>query len=207
MTVDPKSVGLAYLATPFTDYPKGHWAAYADASKIGGRLILSGIKVYSPIAHTWGLAKFSGIDPCDHSIWLPFDEAMMTVCDTLIVAHMESWDKSYGISCEVEFFEKASKPIYDLDPESMMMVRRQRQKPPRQRYEGLTDSQIREETESYLDPNSVEKLIADAIQRIDEIDHAPMDRAYFSLQDERQTLARFIAKHMAPFAHEKASKP
>ncbi len=149
--VDPKSVGLlAYLATPYSKYHLGISQAFIDAAKLAARLMLSGIKVYSPIAHTHPIATYGRIDPHDHAIWLPFDEAMMTVCNTLIVAHMEGWDQSFGISCEIEFFEKARKPIFDLDPDTMMMTKRQISKPPRERYEGLSDSEIREQTETFL---------------------------------------------------------
>jgi hypothetical protein len=60
----------------------------------------------------------------DHAIWLPFDEAMMTRCDVLIVAHMTGWQESKGIAHEIDFFERANKSIYDLNPTTLMMHRR-----------------------------------------------------------------------------------
>jgi hypothetical protein len=49
---------------------------------------------------------------------------MMRVCDVLIVVHMESWDTSKGIAMEVEHFERSGKPIFDMDPETLVMTRR-----------------------------------------------------------------------------------
>lgn len=116
---------FAYLATPYSKYRGGDIeAAFVDAAKLAASLLVRGVKVYSPIAHTHPLAVYGKLDPLDHSIWLPFDEAMMAAADSLIVAHMDGWDVSYGIAHEIKVFEKAGKPIFDLDPVKMTMARR-----------------------------------------------------------------------------------
>lgn len=117
--------GIAYLATPYTRYKGGNIErAFKDACKIAAHLLCAGVKVYSPIAHTHPIAIFGALDALDHAIWLPFDEAIMEVSSVLIVAHMDGWDESRGIEHEVKFFEDAGKPIYDLDPKTMVMTRR-----------------------------------------------------------------------------------
>lgn len=103
---------LVYLATPYSKYPKGIEQAFQDASAIAGKLLKSGVKIYSPIAHTHPLAIYGDINPLDHSIWIPFDESMMRVSQALIVAMMDTWQDSYGVNHEIEFFRKAGKPIY-----------------------------------------------------------------------------------------------
>lgn len=116
---------LAYLATPYSKYQGGNLElAFRDASKLAAQLMLAGLKVYSPIAHTHPLAVYGFVDPLDHDIWLPFDEAMMTAADVLIVAHMDGWQASRGIAHEIEFFERAAKPIFDLDPLTLRMTKR-----------------------------------------------------------------------------------
>ncbi len=115
---------LCYLATPYTRYAGGLDQAFKDAAKIAAHLLMAGVKVYSPICHTHPIAVFGQLDPLDHSIWLPFDEAMMAAASTLIVAHLDGWHESYGIAHEVKFFQAAGKPIFDLDPRSLNMVRR-----------------------------------------------------------------------------------
>lgn len=118
--VDP----LCYLATPYTRHPDGIEAAFQEAAKIAARLMLSGMKVYSPIAHTHPLAIYGGLDPLDHSIWMPFDQAMMDRSDVLIVAHMYGWQESYGVAEEIRIFEEVGKPIFDLNPETLSMSKR-----------------------------------------------------------------------------------
>jgi nucleoside 2-deoxyribosyltransferase len=115
---------LCYLATPYSRYPHGIERAFQDAAALAARLMQSGLKVYSPIAHTHPLAIYGGIDPLAHDIWIPFDEAMMDVADVLIIAHMEGWRESKGIAYEVSFFAASFKPIFDLDPNTLDVVRR-----------------------------------------------------------------------------------
>ena len=124
MTDQPPLHTLAYLATPYTGYGAGINAAFEDAAALAAQLMVAGVNVYSPIAHTHPLAIHGKLDPLDHSIWIPFDEVMMAKADTLIVAHMDGWEFSIGIAHEVGVFEKAGKPIFDLWPETMKMARR-----------------------------------------------------------------------------------
>lgn len=176
-------LGLAYLAAVYSKWTGGDPGpgcsnnmrqamrledAFIEAAKLAAKLMLAGVKVYSPIAHTHPLAIHGRLDPLDHSIWLPFDEAMLTVCDTLIVAQMDGWQESRGIAHEVAFFETAGKPIFDLDPDSLQMTRRR-------------------------DPR-----VDGALDRIAELDEkiaaAPGWGAAVSvMNEERRSLTRFVA--------------
>jgi len=116
---------LAYLATPYSRYSGGNLdKAFKDAARLAAQLLIAGLKVYSPICHTHPIAIYGALDALDHSIWIPFDEAMMAAADVLIVAHMDGWDESRGIEHEIKFFEDAGKPIFDLDPQTLIMTRR-----------------------------------------------------------------------------------
>lgn len=116
--------GLAYLGSPYTRYPAGIEQAWIDVCTIAARLLVAGIRCYTPIGMTHGMAIYGEVDPLDHSIWLPFDEAMMSRCDALIVARLPSWETSKGIAHEIQFFADAGKPIFDLDPDTLVMTRR-----------------------------------------------------------------------------------
>jgi hypothetical protein len=114
-----KDMGLIYLATVYSSNPDGITNAHVQASALTAKLLRKGMKVYSPIAHTHPIAVYGNIDPYDHSIWLPFDEAIMDVSDTLLIAKMENWQISKGINHEINVFRKAGKPIYTLDPQTL----------------------------------------------------------------------------------------
>lgn len=110
---------LIYLATPYSKYPGSLELAFRDAARLTAKLLKEGVSVYSPIAHTHPIAIHGDIDPLDHSIWLKFDEAMMEKADALVVAMMPTWEISYGIGKEIEWFLEHDKPIYYLNPEDM----------------------------------------------------------------------------------------
>lgn len=107
---------LYYLATPYSRYQGGDLtAAFLAACRLTADLMTAGYAIYSPIAHTHPIAMNSGLDPLDHTLWLPFDEAMMVAADALMVAQLEGWRESFGIDHEITFFRKARKPIVYLD--------------------------------------------------------------------------------------------
>lgn len=124
---DLKQFSLCYLATPYTKYPAGIDLAFREAAEIAAALLKEGIKVYSPIAHTHPLALYGKLDPLDHKIWLPFDQAMMDASDALVVAHMSGWDQSFGVAHEIKVFAEQGKPIFDLDPKTFALTRREAQ--------------------------------------------------------------------------------
>jgi hypothetical protein len=42
------------------------------------------------------------------------------------VAHMPSWQESKGIAAEVAFFKAAGKPVFDCEPKSLRMTKREK---------------------------------------------------------------------------------
>lgn len=116
MTLDDLKGKDLYLATPYSKYPGGIQRAFADACELCGELLERGVMAYSPIAHTHPIAIHSGIDPLDHSIWLPFDRIRMDKADAILVAQMDSWEASFGVAHEIDVFKEAGKPVYYLDP-------------------------------------------------------------------------------------------
>ena len=106
---------MVYLATPYSKFPGGIDAGFRSACEVAGKLLRHGVTVYSPIAHTHPIAIHGDIDPLDHLIWLPFDEAMMDVCDAICVAKLPSWESSSGVAYEIEWFQSRSKPVFFLE--------------------------------------------------------------------------------------------
>lgn len=112
-------LGLIYLGTPYSKYPKGLEAAFKDASALTAKLLRAGVKVYSPIAHTHPVAIYGHLDPLDHAIWLPFDRAIMDKADAMLVAEMTGWKESRGIAHEIDVFTAAQKPVYYINPDTL----------------------------------------------------------------------------------------
>ena len=106
-----------YFGTPYTKYPDGIEAAFQLACKQTALLIRAGIKAYSPIAHTHPVAIYGGIDPLDHSIWIPADMPFMKNAIGLIVLMASGWEESKGLKIEIDEFEKAGKPVLYMEPD------------------------------------------------------------------------------------------
>lgn len=143
---------LAYLATPFSRVPNQRWA-HQEACRIAGQLMRSGLHVFCPIAHSMEVCRYGGIDMLDEQFWRQQNDVVLPKCDVLVVAHMKGWDASDGVAHEIDYFTKARKPIWDLDPPSLTMTKRKPVAPVRERYEGLSPDEMRRIANSYLQPD------------------------------------------------------
>lgn len=109
-----------YLGSPYTLFPAGRDAACAAIAEIAGELMVEGVKVFSPIAHGHTINECcQALDPMDHESWLEQDEAWMEVCDALVIVELPSWENSFGIAMEADFFRQAKKPVHHLNPVTM----------------------------------------------------------------------------------------
>lgn len=108
----PQDFKLVYYGSPYSKFDTGIHNAFVEVAAKAADLMRQGVKVYSPIAHTHPLAIYGNIDPLDHNIWLPFDEAMMDACEAMIIADMAGWDTSYGVQYEIKHFRERGKPVF-----------------------------------------------------------------------------------------------
>lgn len=106
--------GYWYLATPYSCYRAGITEAFEEACRVSACLIRSGVRVFCPIAMTHPIAIHGGIDPLDHTTWMPQDRPLMDSATGLIVCEMPNWESSKGIREEVNIFHAADKPIMGL---------------------------------------------------------------------------------------------
>lgn len=110
---------LVYMGSPYSKFKRGLEAAFFEASCITAKLVCMGINVYSPIVQTHPIAVYGRLNPLDHSLWLKFDQAIMSKSDAMLIAKMQGWEDSYGIAEEIKYFRGAGRPIYYLDIETM----------------------------------------------------------------------------------------
>jgi len=111
--------GYWYLGSPYSKHPDGLETAFVDICKVAAQFAVDGIPAYSPIAHTHPIAMIGEVDPHDHSIWLPFDGPLMTAARGLVVVMMPSWQDSFGLQHEIEYFKSVGKPILYMDPDEI----------------------------------------------------------------------------------------
>lgn len=100
---------LYYMASVYTQFPKGQEQAYIEASKCAATLLKRGMNVFSPIAHSHPIAVHGAIDAIDHDFWMRLDKAILDECDILLVVMMPGWRESRGIKAEIEHAREAGK--------------------------------------------------------------------------------------------------
>lgn len=103
--------GYWYLASPYSKYPDGMKAAFRLACGAAAWLVLHGLPVFCPIAHSHPVAEYGGISPADHEIWLPADAPLMAAATGLIVLMLPTWEDSVGVAFELNHFTLDAKPV------------------------------------------------------------------------------------------------
>ena len=125
----PKIVGIAglriypliYLATPYSRYSGGLQIAFEEACKLAGRLIINGLTLYCPIAHTHPIAFYGQINPLDAKLWYRVNEPYIKAASAIIAAEFPGWKDSDGMKVEMDAFALAGKPIYYINPNSLAL--------------------------------------------------------------------------------------
>lgn len=106
-----------YLGSPYTKHPMGLEVAFRRASAAAGRLIKSGLGVFSPIAHSHPVAISGGLPLSDLELWKKQNHPFMVSAKGLIVLEDESWEESVGLRHEIETFRELNKPIVYVTPD------------------------------------------------------------------------------------------
>ena len=101
---------MLYLASPYTsDDPDEQRLRYYHACRAAAKLMEQGHVVFSPIAHSHGIARF--VKDHDHDFWMEQDLTFLTYADKLVVLTLPGWEHSRGVKQEVEFAKQLGMPI------------------------------------------------------------------------------------------------
>ena len=108
---------LVYLASPYSSpHPVERDYRYLMACKAAAYLIKQGYEVFSPIAHSHGIAMVG--DGLQHSeLWYEADRRIFDICDLLVVAKIDGWDNSKGVQMEIGWARNKGIPIEYLEQE------------------------------------------------------------------------------------------
>jgi len=111
-----KVPGYWYIATPYSKYPGGIDEAFKEAARVSAYLVKNAVRIFCPIAHTHPIAIHGNIDPYSHELWMPIDKPFMKGACGVVVAMMDTWDESYGVRVEIDYFDSVKKPVHYLEP-------------------------------------------------------------------------------------------
>ena len=97
---------LIYIASPYShSESKVRDENYIKVAKFAAELCAEGKVAISPIVYGHTLASLKEMRT-DWEFWMDFCFSLLDRCEGLIVYKMDGWDKSRGVTAEIEFAEK-----------------------------------------------------------------------------------------------------
>jgi len=105
-----------YLASIYSQHPRGFDAAYQEALDYAAILLRAGIYAFSPIVHSHPVAsERAGLDGGSHNLWMPLDIAILKGSHGLLIAPQDGWRLSKGIEMEINAAKVNDIPIFLLE--------------------------------------------------------------------------------------------
>ena len=106
---------IIYLASPYSHPDKDVVEKrFAQVMKITAHLTRFGYIVFSPILHSHPLAVHHRLNG-DWDFWKRIDTAFIKASGLLLVAKLDGWEESKGVTAEIEIAEKYGIPIEFLE--------------------------------------------------------------------------------------------
>lgn len=105
-----------YLATPYTHSDR-EIMEYRNhlAGQIAGKLMEEGHIVFSPISHSHQIAADYGL-PTSWEYWERSCEVFVSLASKLVVITTDGWDKSVGVTGEINIAKRLGIPIEYHNP-------------------------------------------------------------------------------------------
>lgn len=101
---------MIYLASPYSHpEPAVRQERFEAVCRAAAELIRQGYVVFSPIAHSHGIAQH-GL-PLDWGYWERHDRRLLAACDELWVLMLDGWEDSRGVQAEVAIAQAMGKPV------------------------------------------------------------------------------------------------
>jgi hypothetical protein len=101
---------ITYLASPYTsDHQPTCHERYHLACKAAAHLMQQGHVVFSPIAHSHGIARF--VAGHTHGFWMLQDLPFLDFADRMVVLTLPGWEESRGIKQEIEYARDKGIPV------------------------------------------------------------------------------------------------
>lgn len=107
-----KTKPIYYLASPYTHVDAKVRKDRAErATEAAVHLLHNGIFVFAPIPYNEPWEKYNL--PGDWNFWCDFDKSFVERCDGgLIVLMLDGWEKSTGVTAEIQFAKELNRKIY-----------------------------------------------------------------------------------------------
>lgn len=116
------SPGYIYLASPYSHPdPAVVHARFDAAVKCAGQLMLKGLVVFSPIAHSHPIALATKL-PETWEFWRGIDFPLLERAHSLFVLKLDGWERSVGVQAEIARAGELGIPVVFVDVDDDMQV-------------------------------------------------------------------------------------
>ena len=107
---------MIYLASPYShESLLVRTKRYMAACQAAAELMAAGQVVFSPIAHTHGIALCGDL-PMGWDYWERVDREFLAACSSVTVLCIDGWRESKGVAAEVDVALGAGKHVTYADP-------------------------------------------------------------------------------------------
>lgn len=107
-----KNNKLIYLASLYSinSTPEIRQERYERVQELTALMLLNGYIVFSPITYNHPIAIKFNLPP-GWEFWEPIDTCYINKCDEMLILKDDGWNKSVGITAEIEIAKKINKKI------------------------------------------------------------------------------------------------
>jgi len=102
---------MIYVASPYNgDSKELTFINYHNVATFCAELIATGEVAISPVAYGHNLLTLAEI-PSDWEFWKKFCTDILSRCEKMIVLTLDGWEKSSGVTAEIQIAKKLGIPI------------------------------------------------------------------------------------------------
>lgn len=115
---------LIYLASPYTHPCKiVKEKRFLEITRLASEIIKKGYLPLTPITASHEIARIGNLQGC-WPTWRKLDLQMVKRSDAVVVAQMDGWRESIGVTAEIRAAKRYGKPVYYLNPNSLEITER-----------------------------------------------------------------------------------
>lgn len=112
--------GLIYLGQPYSSNSDEvmNWR-YEKSCEFAAMFHESGLNWFSPISMSHRASEYLTDEvKKDWKAWEKLDLYYASLSSCLVICALNNWRESTGLTAEIEYFERAGKPIFYLNPDN-----------------------------------------------------------------------------------------
>lgn len=110
-------MGQPYTATGL-DKEKIEYYRGCVSEEVTAHALDANLQVFNPIALTWRADKLREFSDGTFEFYEQLDNRYVDLSSCLVICNLPGWEKSKGLTKEIERFEEQGKPLYILDIDS-----------------------------------------------------------------------------------------